>query len=106
MAMNDLPALAEQAAGHILASHHVVAFTGAGVSTESGIADFRGPGGLWTKFGEPASLGWERFLGDPRKWWEARLRGDARFTGRCQGALGQRLDRHRPGGPSGEPRPV
>ncbi len=43
--MTGLPALAEQAAGLILSSRHVVAFTGAGVSTESGIPDFRGPGG-------------------------------------------------------------
>jgi NAD-dependent protein deacetylase/lipoamidase len=33
----------------IQASENIVAFTGAGISTESGIPDFRSPGGLWEK---------------------------------------------------------
>jgi NAD-dependent deacetylase len=40
---------AEALARLISAAHRVVVFTGAGISTESGIPDFRSPGGIWTK---------------------------------------------------------
>jgi NAD-dependent deacetylase len=39
----------EQIAQWIIESRHVVAFTGAGISTDSGIPDFRGPNGAWTR---------------------------------------------------------
>ncbi|MEM2899486.1 MAG: Sir2 family NAD-dependent protein deacetylase [Thermoplasmata archaeon] len=37
------------AASIIANSNHLVAFTGAGISTESGLPDFRGPDGVWTR---------------------------------------------------------
>ena len=36
--------------GLLEAGRRVVVFTGAGISTESGIPDFRSPGGIWTKY--------------------------------------------------------
>ncbi|MEY4025223.1 MAG: NAD-dependent deacetylase [Actinomycetota bacterium] len=47
--MNDLTPLIERARELLRAAQRVTAFTGAGISTDSGIPDFRGPNGLWTK---------------------------------------------------------
>src|SRR5467141_2216343 len=40
----------EEFAARLRQSRAVVFFTGAGISTESGIPDFRSPGGIWTKY--------------------------------------------------------
>ena len=55
----------EEAARLVVASNHVVALVGAGLSVESGIPPFRGPGGLWNKFSEPDMLGYQSFMRDP-----------------------------------------
>ncbi len=39
----------ETIARWIIDSDHLVVFTGAGISTDSGIPDFRGPDGVWTR---------------------------------------------------------
>jgi NAD-dependent deacetylase len=44
--MSDTDRLREMIDG----ARRIVAFTGAGISTESGIPDFRSPGGIWTKY--------------------------------------------------------
>jgi NAD-dependent deacetylase len=68
----------ERAARLILDSGYVVALTGAGISVESGIRPFRGPGGLWTEFGEPPMDGYQRFQRDPKQHWENTLSGAGR----------------------------
>lgn len=51
----------ESLADLILAGKKIVVFTGAGISTESGIPDFRGPGGLWSKY-DPDEFTIQKFL--------------------------------------------
>ena len=40
----------EELAGLVQRSRRAVVFSGAGMSTESGIPDFRSPGGFWTRY--------------------------------------------------------
>lgn len=61
------------AAAVIVESEYVTCLTGAGISVESGIRPFRGPGGLWTEKGEPSMDGYRRFLNDPKAYWERRM---------------------------------
>jgi len=67
-----------RAAKLILESHYVIALTGAGISVESGIRPFRGPGGLWTEFGEPPMDGYQRLLENPKKHWEEAMKRGSR----------------------------
>ena len=59
----------EQAAKLISNSRKTIAFTGAGVSVESGVPPFRGEGGLWNKYA-PSSLDIDFFLRNPKKSWK------------------------------------
>jgi NAD-dependent deacetylase len=54
----------EEAAGLLGAARRIVVFSGAGISTESGIPDFRSPGGLWSRY-DPRLLGFRRYVADP-----------------------------------------
>jgi NAD-dependent deacetylase len=59
----------EAAARAIAGARGVTALTGAGVSVESGIPDFRSPGGLWSVFDPMEYATLSCFLDDPAKAW-------------------------------------
>ena len=54
----------EQLARLIIQPGKVVVFTGAGISTESGIPDFRSPGGIWSRY-DPEDFTIQKFLSGP-----------------------------------------
>jgi len=64
MKNTDIELLSEEVADLIIAARRTVVFTGAGISTESGIPDFRGKDGIWTKM-DPEDFTIQRFVARP-----------------------------------------
>ena len=56
----------------IVAAQKILVFTGAGISTESGISDFRSPGGVWTKY-DPSDFYFDKILSSEetrKRYWQ------------------------------------
>lgn len=73
---SSISALIQRAADDIKNSNYAIALTGAGFSTESGIRDFRGPDGLWTKHPELEQKAYEdyaAFESNAKTWWQSRV---------------------------------
>jgi NAD-dependent deacetylase len=65
---------AEQAIDLIRKSDRIVAFSGAGISTEAGIPDFRGPGGLWEDSALMEQLSLSGFRRNPEGFYRANVK--------------------------------
>lgn len=80
----DIEEVLDMLAGWIHEAKSVVAFSGAGMSTESGIADFRSPGGIWEKY-DPREMTYQKFLASEdvrRLRWKMFVEGRAMFDAR------------------------
>ena len=65
-------ALIDKTVDYLLKAHHAIVLTGAGISTESGVPDFRSPGGIWERY-DPTMFFIERFLAEPEEVWRCML---------------------------------
>ena len=67
-----MPNQVEEVARLICTSNRIVVFSGAGLSTESGIPDFRSPGGVWDRY-NPEDFYFQNFLASEssrEKYWQ------------------------------------
>lgn len=74
--VTDMEELIARAARDLVNSKYAIALTGAGMSTESGIPDFRGPSGIWTKDPDAERRAYQtyhKFLANPEEYWVERL---------------------------------
>ena len=74
-------------------SRRAVAFTGAGVSTASGVSDFRSPGGIWSRY-RPVTI--QEFLASEdarRRYWRYKKETYAEFAGARPNAAHRALAR-------------
>lgn len=116
----QLTGLIRRAARLLAAASRILVFTGAGASTESGIPDFRGPDGIWTKV-DPDEFTIHRYLASSetrRRSWAMWSRSPLRTarpnpshaavallarTGRLEGCVTQNIDGlHQRAGLAGE----
>jgi len=99
----------QQLASMINAADRIAVFTGAGISTESGIPDFRSPGGTWTKLRPIAFSDFLRSDAARREFWRRRFEMDDQFrlaapnrghravaelvrSGKCPAVITQNID--------------
>lgn len=66
----DIDSALAAAAGIIKNSHYMIALTGAGISVESGIPDFRSAGGLWEKYDPAVYAHIDSFRRNPEMIWD------------------------------------
>ena len=66
----NLEALIKKAAEIVYDSRMTLALTGAGISVESGIPDFRSAGGLWSRYDPSEYATITAFRAAPEKVWE------------------------------------
>ena len=84
MESRELDVLVSRAADLIIKARKMVVFTGAGISTESGLPDFRSPGGIWERF-DPDDFTYDKFISDSgvrKKQW--RMLGEGGLTSHAE----------------------